>query len=89
MNDEDLNNKNNYLSIGIVSGLLIGALIGVLVNNIAILAGLGMLIGIIIGVLTDKNTEKIKINTAKIIMLCILGIIFILLIPKIFKLLSS
>lgn len=78
----DKNSKNYYLSIGIGIGLVFGGAFGILFNNIAIGAGLGMLLGIVIGALIDKNTETIKNDIIKIVLLSVLGIIIIASIPK-------
>ena len=80
-NNEKQNNQNKYLGIGI--GLAFGAAFGVLFNNVAIGAGLGMFLGIVIGAIMDKSTEDVKINVAKIVLVSIIGVILILLAPKI------
>lgn len=76
------NSKNYYLSIGIGIGLVFGGALGLLFNNIAIGAGLGMIFGIVIGVLIDKNTKAIKKDVIKVVLVSIIGVILILLIPK-------
>lgn len=80
-NNEKQDNQNICLSTWI--GLAFGAAFGVLFNNIAIGAGLGMLLGIVIGVIMDKNTKDIKVNVAKVVLVSIIGVILILLVPKI------
>ena len=85
--DKNQNNQNSYLGagIGIGIGLLLplGAGLGVLFNNIAIGAGLGMLLGIVTGGLMDKNTKDVKRDLIKIGVVSTIGVILILLTPKV------
>lgn len=80
-NNEKQDNQNICLGTGI--GLAFGTAFGVLFNNIAIGAGLGMLLGIVIGVIMDKNRKDIRVNVAKVVLVSIIGVILILLVPKI------
>lgn len=82
-NNGKKDNQNYYLSVGIGIGLAFGAAFGVLFNNIAIGAGLGMLFGIVIGVLMDKNTKDVKRDVIKVVLVSIIGVILILLVPKV------
>ena len=64
---EDKNNRNYYLSYGIIFGLLGGAFLAVLLGLFfdtplvwAFAPGFGMLAGIIIGIIMDSNKIKNK-----------------------------
>lgn len=83
-----------YMSYGIVFGLLGGALfttiIGIFIETPLIWAfgpGIGMLAGIIIGAIKDSNKGHIKKEEVdqiiKIALVAFIGMILILLIPKI------
>ena len=83
-------NKNHYLSFGIglvlLGGVLFASIIGAFIESPMIWAfgpGLGLLLGILIGVLMDKNTKDVKVKVAKIVLISIVGVLFILFIPKI------
>lgn len=88
-NNENKDNPNYYLSVGIGIGLAFGAAFGVLFNNIAIGAGLGVLLGTVIGVIMDKNTKDVKRNVIKIVLVSIIGVIIILSVPKIINYLTD
>ena len=81
--DKNQNNQNSYLGAGIGIGLPLGAGLGVLFNNMAIGAGLGMLLGIVTGGLMDKNTKDVKRDLIKVGVMCTIGVILILLTPKV------
>lgn len=82
-NNEKKDNQNYYLSVGIGIGLAFGAAFGVLFNSISIGAGLGMLLGVVIGVVMDKNTRSVKRDVIKVVLVSIIGVVLILLVPKI------
>lgn len=64
-NNDNENNKNQYLSYGVIFGLLTGALATVIIGMFVktpliwtITPGIGLLIGIIIGIIMDANKNN-------------------------------
>lgn len=91
---QDQNNRNSHVGFGIGFGLLGGAAFSTIVGMFfefpliwAFGPAIGMLIGIVIGVMMDKNEGNIKKEEIdkiiKIALISFIGIILILLVPKI------